>query len=201
MLFLKKAYWRRTLQRNALRKGLLGGSPLWRAVWFAQLAHKGWGKISKSGEAPITFTESIEEGEAWAIVHEPEQSKRGRGEGRALLVGPKRKPPLANVMTGSALGNVGRRILEAPSADRINQILGADIVEQPPASRYQRRQAKKAQARVEKQAANEAKAAARQADADAKAAAKQADADAKAAAKQAKADEKLARKAKNAEER
>ena len=203
--FLKKAYIERTLKRNALRKGLLGGSPLWRAVWAGQLLLKGWGKISKGGEAPITFDESIGEGEAWAIVHEPEQSRKGRGEGRTLLIGPKRTAPRANVMTGTALGTIGKRILEAPSAERINEILGANVVEEPPPSRSQRRAARKADRaraksdhRTEKRDVKTAKAAAKTAQADAKAAAKTAKSDAKAAAKSdakaAKADAKSAAK-------
>ena len=202
--FLKKAYIQRTLKRNALRKGLLGGSPLWRAVWAGQLLLKGWGKISKGGEAPITFDESIGEGEAWAIVHEPEQSRKGRGEGRALLIGPKRTAPRANVMTGTALGTIGKRILEAPSAERINEILGANVVEEPPPSRSQRRAARKAdraraksEHRTEKRDLNTAKAdaksAAKTAKSDAKAAAKSDAKTAKAAAKSAKADAKTAK--------
>ncbi len=208
--FLKKAYIQRTLKRNALRKGLLGGSPLWRAVWAGQLLLKGWGKISKGGEAPITFDESISEGDAWAIVHEPEQSRKGRGEGRTLLIGPKRSAPRANVMTGTALGTIGKRILEAPSADRINEILGANVVEDPPPSRSQRRAARKADRAREKSdhrtekrdvqtAKSDAKSAAKTAKADAKAAAKTdaktAKADAKSAAKTAKSDAKTAKAA------
>jgi hypothetical protein len=144
MFLFKKAYIQRTLRRNALRKGLLGGSPLWRIIWAGQLLLKGWGKVSKGGEPPITFDEPLKEGEVWAIVHEPEQSRRGRGEGRRFVVGPKRKPPRGNVMTGTALGTVGKRILEAPSASRINEILGVDAVSDPPPTRSQRRSAKKA---------------------------------------------------------
>ena len=208
--FLKKAYIQRTLKRNALRKGLLGGSPLWRAVWAGQLLLKGWGKISKGGEAPITFDESINEGDAWAIVHEPEQSRKGRGEGRTLLIGPKRSAPRANVMTGTALGTIGKRILEAPSADRINEILGANVVEDPPPSRSQRRAARKADRAREKSdhrtekrdvqtAKSDAKSAEKTTKADAKAAAKSdaktAKAAAKSAAKTAKSDAKTAKAA------
>ncbi|MFT7473164.1 MAG: hypothetical protein ACI81L_000075 [Verrucomicrobiales bacterium] len=139
----KKSYIKRTLRMNAVRKGLLGGSLFWRVVWVSQLFLKGWSKASKRGEAPILFSEPLKEGDAWTIVHEPERSRRGRGEGRKMLVGPKRKAPRAGVMSGSALGWVGQRILDAPSAERINQILGVDVVTEPPPTRKAIRAAKK----------------------------------------------------------
>ncbi len=126
MFLFKKAYIQRTLRRNALRKGLLGGSPFWRIIWAGQLLLKGWGKVSKGGEPPITFDEPLKEGEVWALVHELEQSRRGRGEGRRFVVGPKRKTPRGNVMTGTALSTVGQRILAAPSAARINDRWATD---------------------------------------------------------------------------
>ena len=170
--FLKKAYIVRTLKRNALRKGLLGGSPLWRAVWAGQLLVKGWSKVSKGGEAPIAFTEPLKEGEVWAVVHEPELTRKGRGEGRKLLIGPKRTALGATALTGAALGNVGRRIIEAPSAERINAILGSDVVEDPPPTRRERRAGKKHEKAIAKQdyrtAKSDAKAAKAAAKSDAK---------------------------------
>jgi len=128
---------------NALRKGLLGGSLFWRVVWFSQLLFKGWGKVSKRGEAPVVFTESLKAGDAWTIVHEAERSRRGRGEGRKMIIGPKRKAPRAGVLSGPALSYVGKRILDAPSAERINQILGVEVVTDPPPRRKVVRAAKK----------------------------------------------------------
>lgn len=185
----------RTLRRNALRKGLLGGSPLWRAVWGVQLALKGWNKISKGGEAPIEFDESLDEGGVWALVHEPEQSRKGRGEGRKAIIGPKRTAPRANVMTGTALATIGKKILEAPSADRINEILGADAVTAPPLSRSQKRAAKKAEKLAVKTAKSDAKVTAKTAKSDAKIAVRNARSDAKVAAKAADQTEKANAKA------
>jgi len=149
--FLKRGYVRRVVSMNAVRKGLLGGSPLWRAVWVLLTLRKGWAKVSKSGEAPIMFTEPLKEGEAWAVVHIPEDSKRGRGEGRKFLIGPKRKAPRATTMAPPAIASIGRRILEAPSAARVNEILGIDLVSDPEPSRSQRRAERKAAKRSLKQ--------------------------------------------------
>jgi len=190
--FLKKDFIKRMVRTNALRKGLLGGSPFWRVIWGAQLLLKGWNKVSKSGDAPIEFNEPLEEGQVWALVHEPEQSKRGRGEGRKLVVGPKRKPPRANVMTGTALATVGKKILEAPSAERINEILGVDAVTAPPLSRSQKRQAKRDAKMAAKKAKANAKAAVKSAKVDAKLASKVEKADAKQAVKTARSDAKEA---------
>ena len=116
MFGLKKAYVTRTLKRNALRKGLLGGSPFWRAIWAGQLLLKGWGKVSKSGDAPIVFTESLKQGEAWTLVHAPEKTRKKR-----------------------------RQFLSTPSAERINEILGPDRVTPPPPTRREVRATKKQQ--------------------------------------------------------
>lgn len=204
----------RLIKTNALRKGLLGGHPLWRAVWVAQLLRKGWSRISKGGEAPVTFSEPLSEGTAWTLVHVPEDSKRGRGDGRKFVVGPKRARPRATALAGPALSAVGAKILEAPSAERINAILGQDVVADPPLSRgaqrrlarAEKRRAKatakaaKAQAKVDAAASKaDARAAATQAKADAKAAAAQAKLDAKAAAAQAKLDAKAKKQAERAD--
>lgn len=157
---------KRLVKARALRQGLLGGHPLWRAVWVTQFLYKRFAKVSKGGEPPINFDEPLKEGEVWAIVHEPEKTKKGRGEGRKFLIGPKRKAPRANTMTGLALGVVGEKILAAPSAERINQILGESVFEPPEPSKKEQRAAKKlrkaderAIARAERDAAKSAKAA------------------------------------------
>ena len=189
---------KRLLKARALREGLIGGSPFWRVLWISQFAYKQFSKLSKGGEPPITFDEPLKEGEVWAVVHEPEKTKKGRGEGRRFLIGPKRKKSRANTMTGLALGVVGQKILEAPSAERINQILGEDVFEPPPLTRSQKRAAKKAskadaklQKAIAKQASSEAKASAREAAKDAKATsrldAQQAKATSRLEAQQAKA--------------
>lgn len=186
----------RLVKTNALRKGLLGGSPLWRAIWVAQFLRKGWSKVSKGGEAPVTFSEPLTEGQAWTLVHVPEESARGRGEGRRLLVGPKRRLPRATAIAGPALSAAGAKILEAPSAERINAILGENVVSDLPLSRRARRAAKRDAKRSAKANAKTAKAHAKTAErkvkADRKVAAAEATADAKTAKHTAKASAKTA---------
>ena len=180
--FPKRSYLTRMVRMNATRKGLLGGSTPWRAVWVFLTLRKGWSKVSKSGEAPIAFAEPLREGEAWTIVHVPEQTKRGRGEGRKMFIGPKRKPPRATATAPAALASIGTRILEAPSAERVNQILGKDLVSDPAPSRYAKRQGAKQARAAEKAAAKEVRVAE-------KAAAKEARVAEKAAAKEVRAAE------------
>lgn len=154
---MRRGHLKRVIKMNATRKGLIGGSPLWRAVWVMLTLRKGWSKVSKSGEAPVTFTESLKEGEAWTIVHVPEQSKRGRGEGRKMLIGPKRTAPRATAITSPALASAGKRIIEAPSAARINEILGADVVSDPEPTKSELRARAKAEKRAEKRIEKAAK--------------------------------------------
>ena len=193
----------RLIKSNALRKGLLGGHPLWRAIWVFNLLRSGWARISKGGEAPVTFSEPLGEGTAWTLVHVPEDSKRGRGDGRKLVVGPKRARPRATALVGPALSAVGAKILEEPSAERINAILGEEVVSDAPLSRGARRKVAKADKRTAK---SEAKAAKAQAKADEAAARVQAKADAatakvqaKDAKVQARLDAKAAKSARQAE--
>ncbi len=152
---------KRLISTRALRQGLLGGSPFWRVVWIAQFVYKRFGGGSKGDEAPISFDEPLKEGEVWALVHEPAKTKKGRGEGRRFLIGPRRKKSRTNMMTGLALGVVGEKILAAPSAERINQILGEDVFDPPEPTRAQKRALKKArklEAKAAKSASKAAKA-------------------------------------------
>lgn len=137
---LRSATAKRLIKRSALRKGLLGGSPLWRTVYGLLTLRKIWSRVSKKGNAPVEFREHIPEGEAWTLVHVPEASKRGRGEGRRFLIGPKRKPPRAPRWIPPALVVAARRILESPDPARINAILGADVVHDRPPTRRERRE-------------------------------------------------------------
>lgn len=139
---------KRLVKARALRQGLLGGHPFWRVVWIGQFIYKRFAKVSKGGEPPITFDEPLKEGEVWAVVHEPEKTKKGLGQGRKFLIGPKRKKPRANTLTGLALAVAGEKILEAPSPERINQILGEKVFEPTPLTKAQKRAAKK-QAKLE----------------------------------------------------
>lgn len=208
MALVKTSTLKRLVKARALRQGLIGGSPVWRAVWIAQFAYKQFAKVSKGGEAPITFDEPLKEGEVWAVVHEPEKTRKGLGKGRKFIVGPKRTKPRASTLTGLALGVVGQKIIEAPSPERINQILGEDVFEPTPLTRKQKRataKAAKAEARLandqKKQAAATAKASRREEKrtaklekAEAGAAAKLIAANALAAKKKAKRDAKAAKR-------
>jgi flagellar biosynthesis GTPase FlhF len=204
--FFRGAYVKRMIRMNALRKGLLGGHPMWRAVWAVSALRKMWSRVSKKGEAPITFSESLGEGEAWALVHVPENSRRGRGEGRRYAIGPKRQAPRFSAIGPAAAVAAARHVFEAPDAARVNQILGVDVVEDEPPSRRDRKRAAaaaKSQAKADrkattKQAKKDERAAKAQASSDHKAAeraAKQARAEAKAEAKRAKAELRAAERA------
>jgi len=133
---------------KAVRKGLVGGSRMWRIIWVLLTLRNGWAKVSKSRGAPIRFTEPLREGEAWQVVHVPEDSKRGRGEGRMFFIGPRRRAPRATAIAPAAIGHIGARILEAPSAARVNEILGVDLVSDPEPSPYERRAERKAAKRA-----------------------------------------------------
>jgi len=160
-LFFRRRKLSRIIEMNAVRKGLWGGSRTWRAVWVMLALRNGWLKLTKSGEGPISFTEPLREGEAWAIVHVPEDSKRGRGEGRKLGIGPRRTLPRATAIAPAALSYAGKRILAAPSAARVNEILGANVVSDPEPSRSQRRREARAERRERKAASKASKSAAR----------------------------------------
>ena len=164
LLYTRRPF-KRTIEINAVRKGLWGGSWMWRAVWALLALRNSWMKVAKSSKAaPIVFTEPLREGEAWAIVHVPEDSKRGRGQGRRLGIGPRRVPPRATALAAPALASIGKRILAAPSADRINEILGEDVVSDPEPSRSQLRYEARTERRQLKAAKKASKKAAKRAE-------------------------------------
>ena len=114
----RKATVKRMIRANALRKGLLGGSPFWRFIWFAGLTRRLWGRVSKHGDAPVVFSEDLPEGEAYVISHAPERSRRGRGDGRRLLVGPKRKRPHITARAAGLAYAAARKALDtSPAVD------------------------------------------------------------------------------------
>jgi hypothetical protein len=151
---VRSARTKRLVKAKALRKGVLGGSVFWRGVYGYLTFRKMWKHISKRGDAPLVFGEKILEGEAWALVHVPEDSRRGRGEGRKLLIGPKRKPPHATALVPAAVQYVGRKIVAAPDAERINEILGDRVVSDPEPTRRKLRQAKREAKKTAKSAAS-----------------------------------------------
>ena len=62
-------YVKRTVRMNSIRKGLLGGSRLWLAVFAAGYAARWSGKVTKRGEMPIRFSEPLGPGEEIVIRH------------------------------------------------------------------------------------------------------------------------------------
>lgn len=145
---------KRLIKARALRRGLLGGNLFWRGVYGFLTFRKMWSHISKRGVGPVVLSERIGEGSAWAVVHVPEDSRRGRGEGRKFLIGPKRKPPHATALVPAALQFAGRKIIAAPDAERINELLGERVVKEPEPSRRQVRKAKRAAKKSAKSAAS-----------------------------------------------
>jgi len=76
MAGLGPRYIKRAITFNATRKGLLGGSRPWLVV-FGLIRLARWsGKVTKRGEAPITFSEKLKVGESYEIVHM--SAKQGR---------------------------------------------------------------------------------------------------------------------------
>ena len=72
------AYVKRTVRFNSVRKGLLGGSRPWLIMWGVLHLAKWSGKVTKRGEAPIKFGESLQPGESFVISHvaPPKKPKR-----------------------------------------------------------------------------------------------------------------------------
>ncbi len=62
-------YVKRTVRMNSIRKGLLGGSRFWLAVFVASRMGKFAGKVTKRGEPPVVFSEKLRVGEAYEIRH------------------------------------------------------------------------------------------------------------------------------------
>ncbi len=62
-------YVRRMIRMNSIRKGLLGGSRFWLAVFAAGYVGRWSGKVTKRGEIPIAFSEKLADGESFEIRH------------------------------------------------------------------------------------------------------------------------------------
>lgn len=79
------AYVKRTVRFNATRKGLLGGSRPWLAVFGLMQLVKWSGKVTKRGDAPIKFGESLQPGESFVISHvaPPTKAKKRKGSSPA----------------------------------------------------------------------------------------------------------------------
>jgi hypothetical protein len=63
------AYVKRTIRYNSVRKGLMGGSRFWLAVFIGGYVARWSGKVTKRGEKPIRFSESLKPGESFVIRH------------------------------------------------------------------------------------------------------------------------------------
>ena len=64
-----RSYVRRTVRMNSIRKGLLGGSRFWLAVFAAGYVGRWTGKVTKRGEPPVVFSEKLKPGESYEIRH------------------------------------------------------------------------------------------------------------------------------------
>ena len=63
------AYVKRTFRFNATRKGLLGGNRFWLRMFGLIQVAKWAGKVTKRGDAPIRFSESLQPGESFVVRH------------------------------------------------------------------------------------------------------------------------------------
>ena len=72
----RKGLLRRYLRFNAIRRGLFGRSPFWLTVLGAGVIGRGLGKLTKSGEAPVLFSEDLAQGQAYAVHHLPPPETR-----------------------------------------------------------------------------------------------------------------------------
>ena len=63
------SYLKRTFRFNATRKGLLGGSRFWLTMFGLLQVAKWSGKVTKRGDAPIKFSESLKPGESFVVRH------------------------------------------------------------------------------------------------------------------------------------
>lgn len=67
---------KRTIRRNSIRKGLLGGSRLWLTVFALRHVSDLVGKVAKRGEMPVRYREPLAPGEQLVITHTT--AERGR---------------------------------------------------------------------------------------------------------------------------
>jgi len=71
-------YVKRTVRMNGIRKGLLGGSRFWLAIFGLGYVARWSGKVTKRGEMPVKFSEALQPGEEIVIRHT--DATRGRAE-------------------------------------------------------------------------------------------------------------------------
>lgn len=63
------SFVKRTVRRNSIRKGLLGGSRFWLTIFGLRYVARWSGKVTKRGEMPIQFSEELAQGEQLVIRH------------------------------------------------------------------------------------------------------------------------------------
>ena len=66
---LGPSFVKRTVRRNSIRKGLLGGSRFWLAIFGLGYLARWSGKVTKRGEMPIRLSEALKPGESIVIRH------------------------------------------------------------------------------------------------------------------------------------
>ena len=62
-------YLKRTVRMNGVRKGLLGGSRFWLAMFGLGYVARWTGKVTKRGEMPVKYSEQLQPGEQLVIRH------------------------------------------------------------------------------------------------------------------------------------
>lgn len=60
---------RYTIRANSVRKGLLGGSRFWLAMFGLRQLARWSGRLSKRGTMPVRFSEELRPGEQLVIRH------------------------------------------------------------------------------------------------------------------------------------
>ncbi len=64
-----RAYVSRTIRFNSIRRGLIGGSKFWLAVFSARFVGARIQGMTKRGDKPIRFSEPLAVGEKLVISH------------------------------------------------------------------------------------------------------------------------------------
>ena len=79
--FPRRGLLRNYIRINAFRRGLLGGSRPWLAVFVLSWLGRRVGKITKRGVMPVLLSEALKPGESMLITHiaPKRRGRRGRG--------------------------------------------------------------------------------------------------------------------------
>lgn len=104
---------RRYIRYNATRRGLLGGSKLWLAVWAAGRARGFWGRVTKKGQAPLVYRGAVPSGHWNEIVHEKPRPSAGQVK--------------AGAKTARKADKAARRAEVAPTRRNIRRAVRAQV--------------------------------------------------------------------------